>query len=240
MKTRTLAFLAAAMAAGLAAAQAPAQGLVGKPAPEIAAQDWLNSPPLSLQAAKGKIVVVEFWATWCPPCRASIPHLIEMFKAYSPKGVVFMGLTDEPKATVEPFAKEMKMIYPVGCGSQSAGAYGVRGIPHAFIIDPSGNVAWEGHPMAGLDKALEAQLAKTPPATPATRAALEQGRPERMSVGRMFVTGFESVVDATPIFVLLLLLAVMLAAVLAVELVVYLVARHRRKAIRADPNVMNK
>ncbi|MBE3098497.1 MAG: redoxin domain-containing protein [Planctomycetes bacterium] len=163
MKTLTLAFLAAAMAAGLAAAQARAQGLVGKPAPEIAAQDWLNSPPLSLQAAKGKIVVVEFWATWCPPCRASIPHLIEMFKNYSPKGVVFMSLTDEPKATVEPFAKQMNMIYPVGCGSQTAGAYGVRGIPHAFIIDPSGNVAWAGHPMAGLDKALEAQLAKTPP-----------------------------------------------------------------------------
>jgi len=163
MKTLTLAFLAAAMASGLAAAQAPAQGLVGKPAPAIAATDWLNSPPLSLQAAKGKIVMVEFWATWCPPCRASIPHLIEMFKTYSPKGVVFMSLTDEPKATVEPFAKEMKMVYPVGCGSQAGSAYGVRGIPHAFIIDPSGNVAWEGHPMAGLDKALEAQLAKTPP-----------------------------------------------------------------------------
>jgi thiol-disulfide isomerase/thioredoxin len=164
MKKLTLAFLAAAMAAGLATAQAPAQGLVGKPAPAISATDWLNSLPLSLQAAKGKIVMVEFWATWCPPCRASIPHLIEMFKTYSPKGVVFMSLTDEPKATVEPFAKQMNMIYPVGCGSQTGSAYGVRGIPYAFIIDPSGNVAWEGHPMAGLDKALEAQLAKTPPA----------------------------------------------------------------------------
>jgi thiol-disulfide isomerase/thioredoxin len=163
MRRLAMVFLAAAMAAGLAAAQARAQGLVGKPAPEIAAQDWLNSPPLSLQAAKGKIVMVEFWATWCPPCRASIPHLIEMFKTYSPKGVVFMSLTNEPKATVEPFAKEMKMVYPVGCGSQAGGAYGVRGIPHAFIIDPSGTVAWEGHPMADLDKALEAQLAKTPP-----------------------------------------------------------------------------
>jgi thiol-disulfide isomerase/thioredoxin len=160
---RSIAALVAAAVVMVLAVQAPGQGLVGKAAPEVSAQDWLNSPPLSLQAARGKIVVVEFWATWCPPCRASIPHLIEMFKTFSPKGVVFMGLTDEPKAKVEPFAKEMKMVYPVGCGSQAGSAYGVRGIPHAFIIDPSGNVAWEGHPMAGLDKALEAQLAKTPP-----------------------------------------------------------------------------
>jgi thiol-disulfide isomerase/thioredoxin len=162
---RSIAALLAAAVVMVLAVQASGQGLVGKAAPEVSAQDWLNSPPLSLQAARGKIVVVEFWATWCPPCRASIPHLIEMFKTFSPKGVVFMGLTDEPKAKVEPFAKELGMIYPVGCGSQMGGAYGVRGIPHAFIVDPSGNVAWEGHPMAGLDKALEAQLAKTPPVT---------------------------------------------------------------------------
>jgi len=147
----------------LAAGQVMGQGLVGKPAPEISAKDWLNSPPLALQLFRGKIVVVEFWATWCPPCRESIPHLIEMYKKYLPQGVVFIGLTDEPKGTVESFARQNGMIYPIGCGSNSGGAYGVRGIPNAFIVDPKGIVAWEGHPMGGLDKALEAQLKKTPP-----------------------------------------------------------------------------
>jgi len=135
--------LVATMAFGVAhAAEAPA--LVGKAAPAVSAQDWLNSPPLALAALHDKIVVVEFWATWCPPCRKSIPHLIELYKKFSGQGVVIMGLTDEPKAKVEPF--------------------GVTGIPHAAIVDTAGNVVWEGHPMqADFESALEAQIKKTPP-----------------------------------------------------------------------------
>jgi thiol-disulfide isomerase/thioredoxin len=161
--------VAAAMMFGVAqAAQAPA--LVGKAAPEVSAQDWLNSPPLALQALRGKIVIVEFWATWCPPCRKSIPHLIELYKKFSGQGVVIMGLTDEPKAKVEPFAKEMGMIYPVGCGSKSSGAYGVTGIPHAAIVDTAGNVVWEGHPMQpDFESTLEAQITKTPPKVSQTK-----------------------------------------------------------------------
>jgi thiol-disulfide isomerase/thioredoxin len=151
------------MASGVAYA-AEASALVGKAAPEVSAQDWLNSPPLALQALRGKIVIVEFWATWCPPCRKSIPHLIELYKKFSGQGVVIMGLTDEPKAKVEPFAKDMGMIYPVGCGSKSSGAYGVTGIPHAAIVDTAGNVVWEGHPMQpDFESTLEAQIKKTPP-----------------------------------------------------------------------------
>jgi thiol-disulfide isomerase/thioredoxin len=143
--------------------------MVGKPAPEIQAAYWLNSQALALAGLRGKIVVVEFWATWCPPCRASIPHLIEMNHKFAGKGVVFISLTDEDRKTVEPFAKTMKMDYAVGGGSKTSGVYGVTGIPHAFIVDPSGTVAWEGHPMAGLDRALEDQLKKTPPSRMAPR-----------------------------------------------------------------------
>jgi len=147
-----------------AAHAAQAAALVGKAAPEVSVQDWLNSPPLTLAALRGKIVVVEFWATWCPPCRKSIPHLIELYKKFGGQGVVIMGLTDEPKAKVEPFAKEMGMIYPVGCGSKSSGSYGVTGIPHAAIVDTAGNVVWDGHPMQpDFESTLEAQLKKTPP-----------------------------------------------------------------------------
>jgi thiol-disulfide isomerase/thioredoxin len=170
MKRLTILVLvvAATMFGVAQAAQAPA--LVGKAAPAVSAQDWLNSPPLALAALHDKIVVVEFWATWCPPCRKSIPHLIELYKKFSGQGVVIMGLTDEPKAKVEPFAKEMGMIYPVGCGSKSGGAYGVTGIPHAAIVDTAGNVVWEGHPMqADFESTLEAQIKKTPPTVSQTK-----------------------------------------------------------------------
>jgi len=155
----------AAVVVGFGTAQAQMVGqIVGKEAPEIQAQYWLNAPALTLAALRGRVVVVEFWATWCGPCRQSIPHLVELDKQYRPRGVVIIGLTDEPKATVEPFARQMQMTYAVGGGSSSSREYGVRGIPRVFVVDPSGQVVWEGHPMGGLDQAIEEQLKKMPPA----------------------------------------------------------------------------
>jgi thiol-disulfide isomerase/thioredoxin len=153
-----------ALLAPLVAEAAMADVQVGQPAPAISATDWLNTPPLSLGKLRGKIVVVEFWATWCPPCRKSIPHLVELHKTYRDKGVVLVGLTDESKAKVEPFAAEMGMTYPVGCGSRSKSAYGVRGIPHAFVVDVAGKVVWRGHPTsAGFEAAIKEQLQTNPP-----------------------------------------------------------------------------
>ena len=141
-----------------AAGPAAAGALVGTEAPEIQAAYWINSEPLTLKGLRGHVVVVEFWATWCPPCRQTIPHLIELHKQYAGKGVVIVSLTDEPKETVEPFVKEMGMTYAVGGGSLTGRAYGVSGIPSAAVVDPAGKVVWQGHPMGGLDAALDAQV----------------------------------------------------------------------------------
>lgn len=131
---------------------------IGQAAPEISAQGWINSKPLSLAKLRGKVVVVEFWATWCPPCRQTIPHLNRLHNAYKDRGVVLLSLTDQAAHEVEPFAREMQMTYPVGFGSATGGAYGVSSIPHAIVIGRSGKVAWEGHPMTDLDKAIEKAL----------------------------------------------------------------------------------
>ena len=147
----------AVMLMGVGAAHARSSGNVGKVAPEIKAASWINTQPLHLAALKGKVVVVEFWATWCPPCRASIPHLSSMFNTYSKSGVQFISLTDEAKAKVEPFVKENKMPYPIGVGSPTSEAYGVTGIPHAVVIGRDGKVLWEGHPM---DNGFEAAVKK--------------------------------------------------------------------------------
>lgn len=131
---------------------------VGKPALEFSAGKWLNTPPLKLAGLKGKVVVLEFWATWCGPCRKSIPHLKELHSKYASKGLVLISLTDEAPAVAENFVKENGMNYAVGLESPTSEAYAVTGIPHAVVIDRSGKVVWEGHPMNGLDKAIEAAL----------------------------------------------------------------------------------
>ena len=128
---------------------------VGGNAPEISASAWLNGNGLKLADCKDKYVVVEFWATWCPPCRKSIPHLKSMNAKFKDKNVIFVSLTDEDKATVTAFNEKSptKMDWLVGTGSESGNDYRVRGIPHAFIIK-EGKVVWEGHPMGGLEEKL--------------------------------------------------------------------------------------
>lgn len=143
---------------------------IGDPAAPLAIAEWVKGSPITLAEAKGKkILVVEFWATWCPPCRTSIPHLTELQKKYRDKDVVFIGVTDESAAVVKPFVKKMgdQMDYAVAIDKDrqtSAGymqAYKQGGIPHAFIVDKAGRVVWQGHPMAALDKALDEVIAGT-------------------------------------------------------------------------------
>lgn len=165
MKTRIP--LVASLASSLLISTLSAADL-GDTAAPLAIAEWVKGSPVKLADGKGKkLYVVEFWATWCPPCRTSIPHLTEMQKQFKDKDVVFIGVTDEKANVVKPFVEKMgdKMDYVVAIDQDkktSAGymkAYGINGIPHAFIVDKEGKVAWQGHPMAGLDKAIEEILA---------------------------------------------------------------------------------
>jgi thiol-disulfide isomerase/thioredoxin len=159
---KLLSLTLAAAAAALVTVPARAAELGDKAAPlEIA--EWVKGKPVNLADGKGKtIYVVEFWATWCPPCRTSIPHLTEMQKKFKDQGVVFIGVSDEPVGKVKPFVEKMgeKMDYVVAVDKDSQTSKGymeafeIGGIPHAFIVDKESRVVWQGHPMIGLEEAV--------------------------------------------------------------------------------------
>jgi len=111
-------------------------------------------PPLKLTfvGAKpdlaGKPLLIEFWATWCEPCRESIPHLNGFWRTYKDKGLVVIGVTKEDEGPVKEFVKEVPIHYFIGRDptSELAGHLGVTVIPHAIIVDKTGRITWEGHP----------------------------------------------------------------------------------------------
>jgi len=142
---------------------ARADGLgIGDPAPPIVVTKFVKGDAITKPPA-GKVSVVEFWATWCGPCKVSIPHLTEMAKKYP--GVRFVGVSvwEQDQALVAPFVTQMgdKMGYSVAMDSVPTGgkgndgvmaktwmqAAGQNGIPTAFIIGTDGKIDWIGHPM---------------------------------------------------------------------------------------------
>lgn len=154
---------AAAMVALLLASSAQAAELGSKAAP-LKITKWLKGDEVDLSKSDGKTVyVIEFWATWCAPCRASIPHLTELQKEYKDKGVKIVGITDEPADVAGPFVEKQgdKMNYTVACDDDRKTskaymeAFGVNGIPHAFIVDQKGDVVWHDHPLNDFDEVLE-------------------------------------------------------------------------------------
>jgi cytochrome c biogenesis protein CcmG/thiol:disulfide interchange protein DsbE len=104
----------------------------------------INGKTVSLSDYKGKVVLVNFWATWCPPCRMEIPHFIELQNQYKDKGFIILGLAgdDEGAKVVKPFAEKMKINYPVLIqDEQVADNYGgIVGIPTSFLIDTKGQI----------------------------------------------------------------------------------------------------
>jgi len=103
----------------------------------------LEGKSLDLRDFRGKVVLLDYWATWCAPCKIEVPHLVELQKKYGPEGLQVVGISmDDDSATVRTFAHEFAINYPVALGNaQLAQAYGgVLGLPVAFLIDRNGRI----------------------------------------------------------------------------------------------------
>lgn len=145
MKTKLALLIAvvAAIGATASAKQIWAKSFLGKKAPALVVEKWLTPKP----EMDGKFVLIDFWATWCGPCRVAIPELNEIQKQFGDRLCV-VGISDEPEAAVRSMVTP-KMDYAVAIDTSARlkKEVEVKGIPHVLLIDPKGIVRWEGFPL---------------------------------------------------------------------------------------------
>jgi peroxiredoxin len=103
----------------------------------------LNGKEWNLRSLRGKVVLVNFWATWCPPCRKEIPDLESLYSQFQEQGFVVLGISDEEAGKVAPFVKEHEVKYPIllDAGRRVNELFGVEGIPKSFVYDRDGKLA---------------------------------------------------------------------------------------------------
>lgn len=137
----------------------------GKPAPNFTLPS-VNGDSISLSSLRGKYVLLDFWASWCPDCRKSNPQLVELYQKYKDKNFTLLGVSidEEPdrwKAAIEKDGLVWSQVIDVkGWQSEVAKTYAVQWIPTGILIDPQGIILARSSEPAGLEKELENVLKK--------------------------------------------------------------------------------
>jgi thiol-disulfide isomerase/thioredoxin len=153
---------------------------VGMPAPALSFTKLLQAPPgtkASWEALRGKAVVLEFWATWCGPCVAAIPHLNALAEKYKSKPLQFISITTETEQPVARFLKKKTIGTWIGLDTDKSvyKACGIIGIPVTILVDAQGKLAGFTYPTEVTEKVLDDLIAGRPLATGAGTPATADG-----------------------------------------------------------------
>ncbi len=142
------------------------RALEGKPAPELSIDTWIGDE-VTVAGCRGKVVVVDFWATWCGPCMAAIPHNIELVEEHTDDGLVFVGVHDANAGwdRAPRVVRERAINYSVGKddAGESVKRYALQFWPTYVVIDRSGVVRAAGLTPDRVDDVVEILLAEAPP-----------------------------------------------------------------------------
>jgi peroxiredoxin len=124
--------------------------------PEFALKD-LSGKTWTFSNLRSKVVLVNFWATWCPPCRKEMPDLETLYQRFGPNGFVVLGISDEEAAKVDPFIRERKVTFPVllDPGRKVNEMFVVEGIPRSFVYDREGKLVSQSIDMRTQKQFLE-------------------------------------------------------------------------------------